>query len=107
MFNDFFAEQCTVLNTPSELPVFEYITENKLENITFDDTKISVLIKALDPNKAHGWDNVSSRMIKISCDDITKPLKIIFNNIMKSGVYPASWKNSNVVLVHGIGAILV
>ena len=25
MFNDFFAEQCTVLNTPSELPVFEYI----------------------------------------------------------------------------------
>ena len=33
-----------------------------------------------DPNKAHGCDNVSIKMIKICSQSLTLPLKIIFED---------------------------
>ena len=39
-------------------------------------------------------------MIKICNESTTIPLKIIFNESLKSGVFPEIWKRANVVLVH-------
>ena len=59
-------------------------------------------MRSLNSNKAHGWDGISIRMIKI-CDEtetIALPLKIIFDTALKSGSYPDKWKRANVVPVH-------
>ena len=50
--------------------------------------------------KAHGYDNLSVRMIKICSESITIPLKIIFMVSLKNGVFPEIWKRANVVPVH-------
>ena len=51
-------------------------------------------------NKAHGWDGIAIRMIKICDETIALPLKIIFDTALKSGSYPDKWKRANVVPVH-------
>ena len=57
-------------------------------------------MKSLDPTKAHGCDNLSFRMTNICKDSITIPLKIIFEESLKNGVFPEIWKRANAVPVH-------
>ena len=39
---------------------------------------ILLIIKSLDPTKAHGCDNLSIKMIKICSESVTIPIKLIF-----------------------------
>ena len=65
-----------------------------------NEEKTSLSHKALNPNKAHGWDGISVRMIKLSDAALVVPLKIIFENCLRCGVFPDIWKYANVVPVH-------
>ena len=59
-----------------------------------------MIIKAVDSSKAHGYDNLSIKMIKFCEESITIPFKIIFEESLKCGVFPEIWKKVNVVPVH-------
>ena len=39
-------------------------------------------------------------MLKLSSPFIIKPLSIIFQNCLKSGIFPDDWKKGNIVLAH-------
>ena len=54
----------------------------------------------LNPNKAHNWDELSRRMIKLSDVSLVNFLKIIFINFLRRGVFPEIWKCANAVPVH-------
>ena len=58
------------------------------------------IIRSLKPNKAHGWDNVSVRMIKYCDSALVLPLKLIFLNCLSKGIFLDAWKCANVVPVH-------
>ena len=51
-------------------------------------------------DKAHGWDQLSIRMIKTCGDAITFPLKLIFKSIINEGVFPDDCKKTKVVPIH-------
>ena len=57
-------------------------TNETVTKINVDEQLISKLIVALNPNKAHGHDGLSIRMLQIS-----KPLSIIFRNCLKTGYF--------------------
>ena len=58
---------------------------------------------SLNINKAHGYYDLSIRLLKI-CDSIlVKPLSIIFKNCLQSRSFPNNWKKSNVVPIHKKG----
>ena len=61
---------------------------------------IYLISKNLNPEKAHGWDNISIRMIKLCGKAIVDPLRILFLSFFEEGVYPDDWKKSNVVPIH-------
>ena len=61
---------------------------------------ICLISKNLNPEKAHGWDNTSIRMIKLCGKAIVDPLRILFLSFLEEGVYPDDWKKSNVVPIH-------
>ena len=100
LFNTFFADQCTPINNSSTLPPFEYKVNSKIEDVSFSKQEIVSIIRSLNSNKAHGWDGISIRMIKMCDELIAPPLKIIFDTALKSGIYPDKWKRANVVPVH-------
>ena len=67
-FNDYFILQCTTLDTDSEIPSDIPVTATQLREFLISDDKILKIIRNLTPNKAHGWDAISVRMIKL-CDE--------------------------------------
>ena len=75
-------------------------TNKSLNNITFNDGDILSIISNLDPNKAHGHDQISIRMLQICAKSICKPLHLIFSSCMESGIFPSEWKMANVVPVY-------
>ena len=67
IFNDFFVLKCTVLNTVSEISRIGHQEAPSLTALDISNEKILKIIRSVIPNKAHGWDEISGRMIKI-CD---------------------------------------
>ena len=101
LFNSFFAEQRSILQNSSKLPTnLAPRTDQSLTSINFSQDDILKIIQNLNPNKAHGPDKISIRMIKICGDSLCKPLKMIFKSCFIMGEFPSEWKKANVDPVH-------
>ena len=100
IFNDYFILQCTVIDTGSTVPNDVLFHAPQLTTFHISDEKILRIIRSLNPNKAHGWDDISVRMIKISDEALVVPLRLIFENCQNKGIFPQIWKQANVVPVH-------
>ena len=95
IFNNFFAKQCTLVENTSKLPTDSFKrTKNLLSTISFTKDDIAKIIKNLNPNKAHGFDMISIRMLKICVDSILKPLGPNFKSChaLKVGNSPSNGK---------------
>ena len=101
IFNDFFSKQCTPLANGSKLPENQvYLTNSRINSVPFSDDLVINIIRNLNVNKAHGHDDISIRMIKMCDESLLRPLFIVFQNSLKSSIYPSTWKKANVILVH-------
>ena len=100
LFNDYFILQCTTIDKGSEIPLETQRNPILINDFVISDEKILKIIRSLNPNKARGWDEISIRMIKLSDVALVTPLKIIFTNCLRRGVFPEIWKCANVVPVH-------
>ena len=80
IFNNFFASLCIPIDNTSCLPSFSYKTGKKIKSFQVTENDILAIIKSLDPNKAHGCDNISIKMLKICSQSLILPLKIIFEH---------------------------
>ena len=66
LFDSFFADRCSLVSNASNLPFnFTLYTDNRLSTVTFSQDDIGKIIQNLNPNKSHGHDNISIRMLKI------------------------------------------
>ena len=100
IFNTFFSNQCNILDNSSNVPEISYKTNKCISSINFSSSDLSKIIKELNPNKAHGHDNISIRMIQICGESIIFPLKLIFETAIRSSCFPQSWKKGNIIPVH-------
>ena len=88
LFNSFFAEQCSILLNSSKLPSnLAPRTDQSLTSVHFSQDDILKIIQNLNPNKAHGLDKISIRMITISGKSLCKPLEMIFKSCIVKGEY--------------------
>ena len=79
------------------------MTNAKIYLIKFENKDIINVIKALDPYKAHGYDDISIRMLKICDSAIVKPLTNLLKNCISEGIFPDNWKKSNICYIHKKG----
>ena len=100
LFNDFFSKQCQPVQNNSTLPKSNtYHTENRQNDIIFDNEKLLKILESLHANKAHGYGDISRKMLKLSGLSIMKPLSV-FQNRLKSSIFPDDWNKGNIVPVH-------
>ena len=67
------------MSNASKLPSsFTLCTDNRLSTVTFSQDDIGKIIQDPNPNKAHGHDNISIRMLKLCGSSIYGPLKLVF-----------------------------
>ena len=101
IFNSFFADQCSPISNrsvlPSELPLR---TDSTLSTCHFAKEDILRIINNLDPNKAHGHDEISIRILKICGMLCYRPLNIIFKTCLRTGKFLLEWKKANIVPIH-------
>ena len=93
IFNTFFAKQCSLIYTCSNLPTtLTKETSESLSMICFASDDILKIIKNLDPNKAHSHDIISTRKVKLCDASLCKLLELIFKSCLESGNFPLEWK---------------
>ena len=92
--------QCTTIDTGSEIPQDGPVTATLLNDFCISEEKILKIIRSLNSNKAHGWDEISVRMTKLCDMTLLIPLKMIFINCLRRSIFPEIWKYANVVPVH-------
>ena len=101
IFNEYFAEQCTLLKNNTVLPINQtFLTHSRLTSLDFSEEEILKIIRALNIHKAHGHDDISIRIIKICDESLLKPLILLFQNSAKLSYFPDIWKGSNIIPVH-------
>ena len=95
-FNDFFSNQCMLITNSSVLPIFNFPTDKRIDQISIRKDVMVSLVRNLNPNKASGSYGISGQMLILFDDSVGMPLKMIFNNFLVTSLYPDSWKLANV-----------
>jgi hypothetical protein len=63
-----------------------------INNIT--RTEIEKIIKNLKPSNSHGYDEISTKVLKCSSNVVSSPLTYIFNLVISTGTFPTRMKYS-------------
>ena len=88
LFNSFFAKQCSLIKNGSKRPPqLHFLTDKRLSTVKFASNDMLKIIQNLNPNKAHGHDNISIRMLKICGDSLCRPSELIFNDCQRQMEY--------------------
>ena len=88
LFNNFFDSICTPIKSSSVLPPLFYKTNTRINYFRVTNKDILSIIKLLDSSKSHGCDNILIKMIKICSELVTIPLKTVFEESLKKGIFP-------------------
>ena len=78
-------------------------TPNLILSFDISKDEITKIIRSLDPNKAHGHDGTSIRMLKLCASSISKPLFLLFKYSLENECFPNEWKKANIVPIHKKG----
>ena len=79
----------TGLHAEQEGFEFQYIKE----------TDVKSVIKSLAPNKASGYDKISARVLKDSCESIAPVIPRLVNSSFQMAAFPKAWKIAEVIPV--------
>ena len=79
------------------MPELTFASDCRINDFLIQHDNVVKIIRDLNPAKAHGYDGISIRMIKMCAVSIVVPLMIIFNKALTTSVYPDIWKRANVV----------
>ena len=102
LLNTYFAKQST-LPPPLpnySLPVFDYLTDERLTDIHVTPYQVSQVISKLPVNKASGPDLISNQLLKCTSHTICEPLASLFNKSLEMCTYPSAWKCANLTAVY-------
>lgn len=102
MLNEFFSECFNSVLPPlsnQEKLSLRQPAEECPEELLFTESEVLHLLQTIDVSKATGPDNVSGRMLKATAANIAPSITKIFNQSIKTGEFPQTWKRSNVAPV--------
>ena len=103
IFINFFSDQCKLVANASVLPMFFYATNSRIGIIQINEQEILSLIRGINAAKSSGPDEISDRMLFLCDSSLVHSLKLIFENILSTGIYPEIWKLANVTPIHKKG----
>ena len=104
LFNNFFVKQLTTISNNSTVTVsIHFETRERPSSLEFCVDAIVKIIRSLDQHKAHGYDEISIRMIKLCSSSISKPLHVIFRNCLEIELFPKEWEKAKTILIHKKG----
>ena len=71
--------------------------ENSVLEFRFEKVDVQTvrkIIKELKKKTSHGWDEISSEILKMGADALAEPLTAIINHSIETSKFPTSWKEA-------------
>ena len=93
-------EQRSVHDNGSTLPSSYTRSDQMLDFTEIDDNNILRAIRNLNPNRAHGRDDISIGMLKTFDDSIVLPLPHIFIKCLEFQTFHTLWKRADILPTH-------
>ena len=84
----------------------EYLTNSVNSQFSFapvSENEILKIIKSLKNKKSYGIDGISSVLLKSISNEIVKPLTLIINQSLETGIFPNAFKTSKVIPIYKKG----
>ena len=107
-FNDFFTNVAS--RTQRQIPKVETdpLTKVRSSNTTLNLRKLSRtellgIFKGIKPKTSYGYDNLSSKIIKLLRFEILAPLKILSDKMIEERKFPGIWKKAKVIPLYKKG----
>lgn len=82
---------------------FVGLTRERFPSVSFTNDDSAKIMNNLNPNKPHGDDMTSVRMLKICELAFCKPFAIIYKSFYENRIFPADWKKTRFVPVYKKG----
>lgn len=79
-------------------------TNNFLTSIKFKDDQVLKVLKRLDIHKGAGSDGIPSIFVAKCATALAKPLTVIYNKSLTTGLFPSEWKIALIVPLLKTGA---
>ena len=76
------------------MPDLDCVIEEVLEDIEFTEEDVAKELKKLKPDKSLGTDGIHPRVLRECCEDMAKPLFIIFKKTLETGKLSSDWKSA-------------
>jgi hypothetical protein len=76
----------------------KYNCELEFQNI--DESDVLKIIDSLKPKSSCGYDGISSKLLKMIKHEIAKPLTLIINQSLNTGIFPDELKTAKVIPLH-------
>ena len=92
-----------VFDSDQYTSVVDMSVNNLLDIKLIDEKTVFNAIKKLKSSMTAGTDTIPSFLIRDCASVLSNPLKVIFNLILRTSVFPDLWKNSRVVPVYKAG----
>jgi len=96
-FNEYFYAQSSIDDTNAVLPELSFVTDTRLFECITSAQEVELYISDIDISKAHGYDNVDNRFLKLIGPLVSDKIAYVFNLSLCHGIFPQSWKCANVV----------
>lgn len=104
LLNDYFASVFTAESNNPPLPDPGHRFQASLINVDFNPEELTKKLKALNPSKSPGLDNLHPRVLGEVADVIATPLAHLFKKSFESGQLPEDWKEALVTPIFKKGS---
>lgn len=94
-------------NQPVYIDPYQNLSPSPVNSLVIppvDETQVKSLILNLRNDCAMGWDNISDKVLKLSCDTLSSVIAHIFNCAIDSGIFPRAFKRAIVHPIYKSGA---
>ena len=95
VLNNFFSSVFTTEDTDN-MPEFKSQTEVTLNEVTITVKMMKDKLQSLKTSKSQGPDGIHPRLLKELAEELSTPLKILFDKTMKEKKIPDDWKTAEV-----------
>ena len=73
------------------------LTEKRLKFKCITESETTKVIEGLENKTSSGHDGISNKLLKLIQDKVSKPLTLIINQMLTTGIFPDAFKKSKIV----------
>ena len=103
-FNNFFpnigANLAKIINYTGDKTFRDYLDEKTNNSFAFtnvDENDVISIINNLQSKNSCGWDSISTKLLKQIVSGISKPLTILINQVLNTGIFPDKRKIAKII----------